>query len=843
MKFLSNLKHPAAIAALLFSLALPALIAWMGNVGLAGQDMKDILGKLDLNLPFWLFSAQALLFVILTFDLWKDLLSFSKSLNPGKKWLIALGGFVVVATLATTFWIEPRHRVQSDESIFLSTAQNLYSEQVSGACDEGMFENGKLECTKSANNFKARGLAFVYMLGMPIFGTDLQWIFPFHLVLYMLTGLLAFFSVFAWTRNPALSLLTSVILIVQPTVMFQFRSSSVEPLYIFLGALALIQMKWAFEKDSVRHWVLLALTLAFFAQTRQETAFCLGAFVLLSLPRLLSGKDLRFPAFLSTLALFSVPVLLTISFHQGYNFQGGEFEAHGNFLKDIGINWKVITQTPVDRAGLLGNPFLSNSAWLALFGGIALVFLAFTQKKEYRNWLLFLVLYHIQTYMVFENVSGDFTIEINQRYSLVFMHTLAFLAALFLTQITITWLPRFLGSKEIRQDSQTAFMIAVTLAIIMTGLTFRYSDSFKANVMYNRNHLTTEEHAILKWVRSQDDKPRLFVYARPWHFIGYGYSSVHYDKIRNMGGGELDNLIKKFNGEVYYVRGLDCWDRETWHKKAVERRIGSTCDDFERKFEVEPAHQELITNNYLLQISKLKGTKDYDLQSLVNMGILNYLDKQNVLLVSYQLQQVQPRGWRYQVLVNDSVWKDQPYEALAVLDTIAKPNMKPGYNTVSVRVLEANGVMLTQRDLSAFFPMQGAVPLTRLTPKAQFQSWGELGIDKSVAGNPLQAGGRTYQGGLGTHAFSGIQYDLGGKFNRFTAIVGQDQEEMGGDGVQFRLVGDGKLLWSSPTLIAPQTANVDVSVAGVSMLELQVDSLGNNFYDHADWLNPTLIGK
>lgn len=843
MKFLHNLKHPTAILAILFSLALPALIAWMGNVGMAGQEMKDILSKLDLNLPFWLFSAQALLFLLILLDLWKDLASFGKSLNPGKKWLIALAGFSIAATLATALWIEPRHRVQSDESIFLSTAQNLYSEQISGACDEGTFENEKLACTKSANNFKARGIAFVFMAGMPIFGSDLQWIFNFHLVLYLITGWLVFFSVFAWTRNPVLSLLTSVILLVQPTVMFQFRAASVEPFYVFLGALALIQMKWAFERDTVRHWILLALILAFFAQTRQETAFCLGAFVFLSLPRLLSAKDLRFPAFLSTLALFSIPVLLTISFHQGYNFQGGEFAAHGNFFKHLGINWDVITKTEVGRDGLLGNPFLSNSAWLALFGIITLLILSFTTNKEYRGWLLFLALYHIQTYMVFENVSGDFTIEINQRYSLVFMHTLAFLAALFLTQVFTVWLPKFLGSKPMSSDSNNVFWIGIALAIILTGMTFRYSDSFKANVMYNRNHLTSEEHAILKWVRAKENKNRLFIYARPWHFIGYGYSSLHYDKVRGMGGGELDNLIQKYKGEVYYVRGLDCWNQETWHKKAVERRIGSVCDDFERKYELQSEHQEVITNNYLLQISRLKGTKDYDLQSLVNMGVFHFMEKQKQVLVSYQTQQVQPRGWRYQVLLNDSVWREKPYEALAIMDTLQNPNIRPGYNTVSVRVIEGNGTVLVQKDLSAFFPLQGALPLSRLAPKTQFQSWGDLGINKTVAGNTLRAGGRTFDEGFGTHAFSNLQFELAGKYERFSAMVAQDEEEAGGDGMQFRVLGDGKVLWASPTLQLPQLANIDISVSGVQVLELQVDSLGNNLYDHADWLNPMLIGK
>ena len=840
LDLLKNIKHPAGIAALIVSLAIPALIAWAGNESMAGSAIKEIVGKLDLNLPFWLFAAQAILGVLLLVDLYKDLGKFIRSLNPGRNWLIAIGVFTLVATLATGILIEGRHRVQSDESIFLSTAQNLYSQQVAGACDEGEFVHGKLDCAKNANNFKARGLGFVYMVGMPIFGSNLQWIFAFHLVLYFLTGILFFAAVYAWTRLPFLALLSSVLLLMQPTVMFQFRSSSVEPLYVFLSALALLVLKWCFERDTVRHWVLLALTLAFFAQTRQETVFCLGAFILFALPRLLSSKDLRFPAFISTLAIFSIPVLLTISYHQGYDFQGGEFSAHGNFLRDLAINWDVMAKTPVGADGLLANPFLTSSTVLGLLGALTLLVLAY-YKKEARLWLGFLVLYHIQTYMVLENVSGDFTIEINQRYSLVFLPTLAFLAALFLHEVIFRGLNMFMGLKWKSDSSNNSLLVAGSVAFILMCMTLRYQDSFKADIMYNRNHLTTEEHQILQWVRSQPEKPRLFIYARPWHFIGYGYSSMHYDKIRSMGSGELDALLAKYAGEVYYVRGLDCWDRETWHKKAVEHRIATTCDDFERKFEIESVHSEIITNNFELNIARIKGVKEYDQNSLAALGVFNYIEEKKEVHVSYQLAQVPPKKWSYRLWLNDSLWRDKPYQPLAIMDTLAHANMVPGYNTIRLAVFDSAGALLSSRETSAFFPLGKATPLVKITPVSHEQSWGDLQTNQSVKSAPLHVAGRNFSEGLGTHAFSRISYDLAGRYKRFTALVGQDDEELGGDGLQFRVVGDGKTLWTSPVVKAKDLVPADVEVSGVKTLVLEVDSLANKDFDHADWLLPTLF--
>jgi hypothetical protein len=834
----ANLKHGPAIVAILFSMLIPIAIAVAGNAGIAGPDMKAVLGRLDLNLPFWIFSAQLLLLIILMLDLAKDFVQFIKSILPGKNWLIALFILVAIATWATGTWVEGRHRVQSDESIFLSTAQNLYSQQVSGACDEGTFSADGLDCTKNANNFKARGFAYLIMVGIPLLGNNLQWLFPMHLLLYFVTGILFFFALFAWTKNHLLSLLATVILLVQPTVMFQFRAMSVEPLYITLSALALLWMKWAFERDTVRHWVILALTLAFFAQTRQETAFCLGAFILFSVPKLLSKKDLRFPAFISTLALFSIPILLTISYYQGYDFQGGEFSAHGNFWKNVSTNWDVMAKTALDPSGLLVNPFLTSSTWLGLFGLVTLLVLAF-QNKEARMWVGFLALYHIQTYMILENVSGDFTIEINQRYSLVFFPTLAFLSAFFLERIWTLWIEKWMG---IRQEAKgkTTLWVGIGVAIVLMGITFRHADSFKANIMYNRNHLTSEEYEILKWVRSQPEKPRIFIYARPWHFIAYGYSSWHYDRVRGLGGGELDALIQKYQGEVYYVRGLDCWDRQTWHKKAVERRIASTCDDFERNFEVEPVFTTMITNNFELEISKLKGTKDYDLASISALGIFNYLEKENQVLVSYRLSELSPKPWTYQLWLNDSLWRNQPYQALAIMDTLRKPNIVAGYNSIRLAIVDANGTELVSSQQTAFFSQGRAVQLIRQKPTQASQSWGTMQINQTVNSNPLQVGGRRFSEGFGTHAFSRIEFPLGGKYQRFTALVGQDDEELGGDGMVFRILGDGKLLWSSPTLTAKQISPVDISIQGIQNLALEVDSLGNNFYDHADWLHPTL---
>lgn len=834
-----NIVHPAGIAAVAFSLLIPLLIAWAGNSQLSSPEMKKLIGSLDLHLAWWVFLIQTVLFLILFLDRGRDFIRHIQSLSIPRNWWYALLGILILATAVTGTWIEARHRVQSDESIMLTTAQNLWFEHVSGACDEGEFHDGILDCTKNATNFKARGLSFLVALGIPLFGNDLQWIFIAQLLLYFLTGLVFFLAIQAWTQSLLLSLIATTALLFQPTVMFQFRSFSVEPLYVFLSAFSLLLMHFAWKQDTPRHWALLGLVLAFFAQTRQETAFCLGAFVFLSLPRVLDRKDLRFPAFITSLTFFSIPILLTISYYQGYNFQGGQFAAHGHFFEHILINWKVMSGTSLEASGLLKNPFLTSSTWFAALGLIVLLIRNWKEPRV-RGWVLFLALYHIQSYMILENVSGDFTIEINQRYALVLFPTIAFLTALL-----FDFAARFLWQrKDLFHEKPLTqhFAIALGVSVLLIALTMRHAESFKQNIMYNRNHLTSEETLILEWLRSEPEKPRLFVYSRPWHFIGYGYSARHYDAVRKMGSGPLQDLLHHYAGEVYYVRGLDCWDRQTWHKKAVEHRISTICDDFEHKIQTQPVADRIVTNNYHLTISKIVGTKDYDSERILKIKQFEYADSTQTTFLSYHLDQAPGQQWDVVITLNDSVVKKTPFQSGDIQDTLHSSAIHRGINMVKIAILDSQKRLISQQQATLFVSEQNAfVPLTQVKPNHVYQSWGDLQANRSVNGNPLHIAGVEYKHGLGTHAASRIEYKIEGKYQRFTALVGQDDEELGGDGMQFRVFGDGKLLWQSQTITANKMEQFNLNIQGIQTLILEVDSLGGKNYDHADWVHPTLF--
>jgi len=743
------------ILKIFFVIAIPLLIYALPNLG-----QKQLIANMDLNLPFWLYLLQFAVGLGLAINLAKDFKSWIKPQVPTRKSIIPVGVVAALALLVSLAWIEPRHRVQSDESIFLSIAQNMYANQIAGSCDEGEFAaNGHLDCQKSVHNFKTKGESFLYAIGMPILGHDLRWTFPVHIFLLLATIFLLFFAVRAWTANDNLAFLTAAIFAAQPTTLFQFRSASVEPLYAFLFALSVFLWKWAWDKNTIKHWILLGLVLAFFAQTRQETVFCLGAFVVLSFfritqlsePRFSGLKDFQnylksailssFPTFLLVISVFCIPVLLTISYYQGYNFQGGEFAAHGHFFSNLQQAWNVSVNTPLEK-GLLKNPFLSSFSILTA-GGIILLII-FAIKGHHRNILWFFLLYFPQVFMILNNVSGDMTIEINQRYTLIVFPAMAFFCAFFIDKASLL-LPK---------ENRLFFVLAC--AGILWGNTLRYNDSFEKNIMYSRNHLTTEEAEIHKWLKKEPEKNRIFVYSRPWHFIGYGMNAIHYN---SMTPQRLAELLQKYNGEVYYVKGLDCWDSQTYHKKAVERRIATVCDRFEQIYPMDMVFNTIITHNYRLIVTKLKD-----------------------------------QGSAAQLFAPQEVDAELPENAQWL-----------GF------------------------------------PSEHKQDWGTLQMDKSVTGKPFTIAKKRYKKGIGSHANGFLRYNLEGKYQRLTAIIGLDEDEFCSNGAQVKIVGDGSLLAETPKLVYGAEYQLDIPLSGVKQLGFEIDGLGEINCDHVNIAVPILF--
>ncbi len=132
--------------------------------------------------------------------------------------------------------------------------------------------------------------------------------------------------------------------------------------------------------------------------------------------------------------------------------------------------------------------------------------------------------------------------------------------------------------------------------------------------------------------------------------------------------------------------------------------------------------------------------------------------------------------------------------------------------------------------------------LSDLEPVSESTGWGEIGKDLSCEGNPISVGGVEYEKGLGFHADSSIVYKLDGKYTRFQAYAGID-DEVGtnvGDAI-FQVYADGTLIYEK-NLFTGDSDFVDLSVHEVDELKLVTATNGAASNDHTDWADAKVLG-
>jgi hypothetical protein len=116
-------------------------------------------------------------------------------------------------------------------------------------------------------------------------------------------------------------------------------------------------------------------------------------------------------------------------------------------------------------------------------------------------------------------------------------------------------------------------------------------------------------------------------------------------------------------------------------------------------------------------------------------------------------------------------------------------------------------------------------------------------VDRSVTGRPMRLGGKVYARGIGAHSRSEITYTLDGTFKTFAATLGLDDAVAGAGSVVFRVFGDDKLLYESPTVRGGDPPiPIKLEMKGVLLLRLEVDYADNgDAGDHADWADAQLL--
>ena len=134
--------------------------------------------------------------------------------------------------------------------------------------------------------------------------------------------------------------------------------------------------------------------------------------------------------------------------------------------------------------------------------------------------------------------------------------------------------------------------------------------------------------------------------------------------------------------------------------------------------------------------------------------------------------------------------------------------------------------------------------LDEIDPQDNYvQDWGRPEINRSVVGTPFSVKGRKFERGIGAHAISRMLFDLGGKAKSIRGLVGADDQNLFTTRLEFKIIGDGRLLWTSDVMQRGDEAKpFDIKLTGVDKVLLLVDMCDDEFmYDHADWLHVKFI--
>lgn len=114
--------------------------------------------------------------------------------------------------------------------------------------------------------------------------------------------------------------------------------------------------------------------------------------------------------------------------------------------------------------------------------------------------------------------------------------------------------------------------------------------------------------------------------------------------------------------------------------------------------------------------------------------------------------------------------------------------------------------------------------------------------NKSVSGKPLTMAGRTYDRGLGVHARNRLRYELGGRFDEFSATIGLDAAAAGRGDCIFIVQADGREIHRQRVRGPEPPRDIKLDVRGAQQLTLIVDPGEDlDLADHADWANARLL--
>ncbi|WP_290744165.1 NPCBM/NEW2 domain-containing protein [Fibrobacter sp. UBA4309] len=780
----------------------------------------------------WGYYAILSTFVLLIVGIVVNIPFVAKHLQaflPSGKAFCGLAILLIVFSVFIFSNIGNSHRVLSDETSWESMGLQMYFQHSGGICNEGVWADGVLDCKTEVNNFKGKALGFVYSLVFnfmePSRDTALLVNYPFYIL-----SLIAFFlALCRWFKSDKLALAATAFLGGMPIYLLQARAASTEVLYILL--LAVLMAWFAFvptNKVTWKHFLLTVPLLGFFAQTRQETVFAFVPFALYYY-RYFLEKPYRLPAFVASVIAVSWPSVNTMAAYRGYDFQGGDHAAHSfeNLWYNLKTNVEVMMNLDQNPAfgGIMENPFYTTFTVILLAATVWLLVRMIVFRRYVRGFILGIT-FCLQIFVILLNVSGTFTIDINQRYVLVALPLFAMLMALGLYDAL-----QF--ATKMREDAAAKIVMGVACALSV-GLMLYHAPSYKANMLYYKNKLLGEEDFLNTELASYPENS-VFIYSRPWQMLASGHTSFSERTFEGWSTETFANWMQKSNGNIYLVRGQDGYGKVNRDSRVVGFKTTDQIDKILDGYKNERVLIDAKKFGYPLVIYKIISKK----------GVSQYAQN---FLVSEQTdgQIALTKRFPESINCNFELNGEQQGDLLISTETdtlvLDSAKMRFGMNRAMFSCfMPDEDTVVVYRDF--FMEGEKVALLSALKMGDYTQDWGTPQINETVEHHMLMLDGIPYRYGIGSHANSTINYTLPRPFDVLHAVVGLDDESACGDGAYFIVEADGREVLRTKKLYSTDKQELNVDLNGAKDLRLRIDMGDDKDCDHGNWANAWLEAK
>ncbi len=539
----------------------------------------------------WILGAFAVwigLLVLLRKPLWQF---WVKGFPTEKASLAGLVALLVFSSVYIVGHSEARYRMLSDEHNHLQVAMSMHYFQRAERCDEGNYFDTDLQCHKFVTDIRPKAYPMMVYLGYSLFGFR-EWVpFALNFMFFLLTALLIFrlahelgcgywgqlFSVMAW--------------VFWPVNVWWVRTAGYEMSYVFFVALGCWLSWWMIQlqqpKERLAAAALLGVTVAFACQTRHE-AYVMMPVILA--PAVLFFLKQSTPAIVALMswAIAVVPgIVVRAAFKDDFisDFNG----APGAGFANLGTNLPGNLEFLFNVGGQWPSSFWVMA--LAVLGMFWIVVQFFRNSKQRASGVWVLAWFWCALLSISYFYWGKFQLFAHMRYSVPVYVPIALLVGYFAQQIT-----------EWRKQGWVKYAFVVFFAV----WALRNAPWIEGSRLLNAILLTNEDHHISEIIAKLPENA-VFAYTRPAAFLVRKRSSYSYSPLLTPGGNWFDWAKLRSGGEVYYIRGLDCWRDKRVNFPEID--AWNMCEKIETDFELQEFMSFPISGNYNLKVMKVLGPK------------------------------------------------------------------------------------------------------------------------------------------------------------------------------------------------------------------------------------------